>query len=89
VFTLDTPLRDVLQTQVGAQLYHGILANIAGMFGKSDDAKSDADRKKTARMFEHMVDGLPVRAVAMFSGGAISLAALAEMVHMMEQERSA
>ncbi len=89
VFTLDTPLRDVLQTQVGAQLYHGILANIAGMFGKSDDAKSDADRKKTARMFEHMVDGLPVRAVTMFSGGAIPLAALAEMVRMMEQERSA
>jgi len=90
-YTMDTPLHVVKNTQVGSQLYAGILENITKMFGsgdgESDGDEANKDGQKTARMFQKMISGLPVRGVAMFSGGAITLAQLEGMVMMMNQER--
>jgi beta-glucosidase len=86
-YTLDTPLSVVKDTQVGSQLYAGILGNITKMFGSGEDSEANNDAQKTARMFQRIISGLPVRGIAMFSGGTMTLAQLEGMVMMMNQER--
>ena len=88
MITRDTPLSDVLGTQIGQQLYAGVSAGITRMFGDGGGASGERTRgeQKAERMFRRMIDGLPVRAVAMFSGGTVSLADLEGMITMMNQE---
>ncbi|MEI6877199.1 MAG: glycoside hydrolase family 3 C-terminal domain-containing protein, partial [Spirochaetota bacterium] len=81
--TMDSPLRDLQGTEVGRQLSQGVKEGIVAMFGQADGASDDTGREKTMRMFQRMVDGLPVRSVAMFSGGKLSLVQLEGMVQMM------
>lgn len=86
-YTMDTPLNVIKHTQVGSQLYAGILETITKMFGSGEDGEANQNAQKTARMFQRIISGLPVRGVAMFSGGAMTLAQLEGMVMMMNQER--
>lgn len=86
-YTMDTPLKVIKHTQIGSRIYAGLLENITKMFGSGEDNETNTDEQKTARMFQKMISGLPVRGVAMFSMGAITLAQLEGMVVMMNQER--
>jgi beta-glucosidase len=53
----------------------------------AERARTRQNQQKMIRMFERIIEGLPLRGAFMYSRGAISLAQLEDMVSLLNQER--
>ncbi|MCC8049817.1 MAG: glycoside hydrolase family 3 C-terminal domain-containing protein [Clostridiales bacterium] len=64
--TLDSPVSDVMKTTKGREVFESM---VKGMIYSDEDAKQAAETM-SIQMIEEMMADMPVRAMAMFSGGA-------------------
>ncbi len=86
-FTMNSTLSEIATTRAGAAFLAQVQQQMAGMTGPGQAAS--ASDETMARMIQHMMSELPLRALVTFSQGALSLEHLSGLLAAMNAELSA
>lgn len=78
--TINSTLSEITEYPAGKQLYDGLAANMAAMFGE--------DNKDLRRMAAAMLNDLPLRGIGMLSQGQVTPAQMEGLVAALNRERT-